>query len=74
MTDVENWNADMDAWGLTGHERVHHLRRLYAHHKRLELRAWVRYRRADRLQNWFALAAAVSLAVLLLSAIAGAAP
>ena len=32
MGDVENWHADMDAWGLDDMQQVHHLHRLREYH------------------------------------------
>jgi hypothetical protein len=62
-SDIENWNADMAAWRLSPDQRVHHLRRLLAHHQRLAEMYWGRYERTSRLEFWFALAALVSLAL-----------
>lgn len=65
MADVDNWNADMDAWGLTGTARVHHLRRLHAYHRRIEALHWRRWERIDVIQGWICLALVVWLIVSL---------
>jgi hypothetical protein len=67
MSDVENWNADMDAWGLTGDERTHHLHRLHDYHRRIEALWWRRYERSSRAQGWFALLTVVSAVVALVA-------
>jgi hypothetical protein len=63
-SDVDNWNADMDAWGLTGARRTHHLNRLHAYHLGLYQRYTALYERTSHAERWLALAA---LVVLILS-------
>jgi hypothetical protein len=63
MNDLEQWEADMDAWGLTDTRRVHHLWRLHAYHRRTEAVHWRRCERADRAQAWIALAVLVAVVV-----------
>lgn len=64
MTDVENWNADMDAWGLTGSARTHYLWRLHHYHSRIAALHWRRYERARRIEAWFAALLLISLIVM----------
>lgn len=69
MGDVDDWNADMDAWHLLGTQRTHHLWRLHSYHRAvLELR-WRRYDRLKRVEGWFALAAFLAVVVGLLAVI-----
>jgi hypothetical protein len=66
VSDFEDWNADMDAWGLVDSQRTHHLWRLHTYHRRLMDWHWRKYERTDVVQAWFALALVVSLCVGLL--------
>lgn len=69
MNDPDDWNADMDAWGLTDDQRTYHLWRLHAYHRRIEALHWRRWDRADVAQGWLGLAALVALAIALLTAL-----
>lgn len=70
-TDVEQWNADMDAWGLTGLQRTHHLRRLHEYHLRIEALHWRRWERWDVFERWFTVAAGIAALFGLVLVIAG---
>jgi hypothetical protein len=62
-TDEQQWNADMDAWALTGDQRTHYLWRLHAYHRRIEDLHWRRWERAERAEAWFALALLAAMLV-----------
>lgn len=68
VSDAELWNADMDAWGLTGTARVHHLRRLHGHHRRIEALYLKRYERTRKAEACFALLLVASLLFLVVVA------
>jgi hypothetical protein len=71
VTDFQNWDADMDAWGLTDERRTYHLRRLHAYHSALTDKHIARYERTSRLERWFALASVIALVVLVVQSVAG---
>lgn len=56
MSSFEDWNADMDAWGLVGSQRVHHLWRLHAYHCRIADRRQRGIDHTDIVHALFALA------------------
>lgn len=59
--NVAQWNEDMDAFGLSGQQRVAYLWRMYRHHKRIEALYWKRYERTKRAESWFAALFVVSV-------------
>lgn len=69
--DVRNWNADMDAWGLTEAQRVHHLYRLHDYHRRIEALHWQRWERWDVFERWFAVAAGIAALVSVIVLLSG---
>lgn len=71
MGDVENWNADMEAWGLTGSARAHHLMRLHDYHRRVEALHWRRWDRWDGIERWFFVVAGVAALIGLIATLAG---
>lgn len=59
----EDWRADMDAWGLTGSQRTHHMWRLHTYHRHIQDVYWQRWERTDRAGAWLAFALLLGLVV-----------
>lgn len=69
-TDAENWAGDIQAWGLTPAQQVHHFHRLHTYHRRIAALHWRRYERTQRIETALGVLLFISLAITALVVLA----